>query len=520
MPIFGPQLSRPANLTNLLLLALKSKPDEVALVSGSQVWTWRELQGDIDALALGLITMGLGKGDRVASLMPNCGEILIFYLACLKVGLVVVPLNYRYTTAEIDYALEKSGAVSLIIGVERSGDVRASRCIGKLKKGYLSFGGALGNAPSFEALINSKGQPAKFSTSAVNDPAFLFFTSGSTGKPKGVAHSLLTFGAIVASFVAALKLTRDDIVLPGGSIAHVGSLSTALAALSVGATTLIPHSFDGEEILSILRRGRPTILVMVPALFIAMERNPKAGREDFASLRMCFTGGDKFPINIAKEFTNKTGHVIQEGYGLTEAPDCLFNRSLSPDNAGSVGTVAPGYAVSLRDEQGREVAPNIDGNLWLSGTPVMTGYWQNPRANREAFSDGWFDTGDVMRVDSGGYFWFRGRKKQIIVHDGSNLSPQEVEEAVMAHPSVDLAGVIGIHDDAHGENVWAYITLKKNAPKPCVNEVIRCAKERVGYKAPEVIEILDEMPINPTGKIDRAALKKLAETQLAHDKNT
>jgi len=519
VPIFGPQLSRPANLTNLLLPALKSKPDEMALVSGSQVWTWRELQRDIDALTLGLVTMGLGKGDRVASLMPNRGEILIFYLACMKMGLVVVPLNYRYTTREIDYALEKSGAVSLIVGVERSGDIRASRFIGKLKKGYLSFGGVLELVPSYESLVHKKERPVKFPVSVVNDPAFLFFTSGSMGQPKGVAHSQLTFGAIVASFVAALKLTQDDIVLPGSSIAHVGSLSMALAALSVGATTLIPHSFDGEEILSLLRHGRPTILVMVPALFIAMERNPKAKREDFTSLRVCFTGGDKFPVNIAKEFTNKTGHMIQEGYGLTEAPGCLFNRSLSPDKVGSVGTVAPGYAASLRDEQGGEAALNVDGNLWLSGTPVMTGYWQNPQANREAFSDGWFDTGDVMRVDSGGCFWFRSRKKQIIVHDGSNLSPQEIEEAVMAHPSVDLAGVIGIHDDAHGESVWAYITLKKNAPKPYVDEIIRCAKERVGYKAPEVIEILDEMPINPTGKIDRGALKKLAEAQLAHEKN-
>ncbi|WP_445366173.1 class I adenylate-forming enzyme family protein [Microbulbifer sp. ANSA001] len=518
MPIFGPRLSRPVNLGDLLSLPLNSRPDTKALVSGSREWTWRGLQRDIDALAKGLITMGLHKSDRVATLMPNRGEILVFYLACLKVGLVVVPLNYRYTTLEIDYALEKSGAVALIIGAERSEDIQDSKFIGKLKKGFLYFGGVFEDTRSYEGLINAGGQPAEIPVSSISDPAFLFFTSGSTGKPKAVVHSLLSFGSIVAGFVAALKLTRDDIVLPGGSIAHVGSLSTALAALSVGAKTVIPQSFDGEEILSILRSSRPTILVMVPAVFIAMERNPGARREDFESLRVCFTGGDKFPVNIAKEFTNKTGHMIQEGYGLTEAPDCLFNQSLSPDKAGSVGTVAPGYVASLRDEKGQEVAPNVDGNLWLRGSPVMTGYWKNPQANREALSDGWFDTGDVMRVDSDGCFWFRGRKKQIIVHDGSNISPQEVEEALMEHPSVNLAGVIGIRDDTHGESVWAFITLKKNVPMPSVSEVIRFAKKRIGYKAPEVVEILADMPINPTGKIDRVALKRLAEAQLVQGK--
>ncbi|MFA0811978.1 class I adenylate-forming enzyme family protein [Microbulbifer epialgicus] len=520
MPIFGPQLSRLASLTDLLLSALESRPDETALVSGNQIWTWRQLQRDIDAFALGLAAMGLQESDRIASLMPNRGETLIFYLACLKIGLVVVPLNYRYTLPEIDYALEVSGAVALSVSAERGEDIWASKFISKLKKGVLSFGGVIENARRVEDLVESKGKITDLPVADINDSAFLFFTSGSTGKPKGVIHSLLSFGSIVASFAAALDLSPDDTVLPGGPIAHVGSLSTALAAFSVGATVVIPHSFDGEEILSILRRSRPTILVMVPALFIAMERNPNARREDFTSLRVCFTGGDKFPANIATEFTNKTGLMIQEGYGLTEAPDCLFNQSRSPDKAGSVGTVAPGYIVSLRDDQGREVAPEVDGNLWLRGIPVMTGYWRNPQANREAFTDGWFDTGDVMRVDPEGCFWFRGRKKQIIVHDGSNLSPQEVEEAVMAHPSVDLAGVIGIHDDAHGENLWAYITLKKNAPVPCVQEVIRCARERVGYKAPEVIEILDAMPINPTGKIDRVALKKLAEAQLVQDSNS
>ena len=140
----------------------------------------------------------------------------------------------------------------------------------------------------------------------------------------------------------------------------------------------------------------------------------------------------------------------------------------------------------------------------------MLGYWGDPAATEDAIRDGWLDTGDVMRGDADGYLWFRGRSKQIIVHDGSNICPQEVEEAVMAHPAVASAGVVGVRDAVHGENVWAYVTLKAGASAPTSQDIIRCARQRVGYKAPEAVEFLDTMPLNATGKVDRVALKRMA----------
>jgi long-chain acyl-CoA synthetase len=144
---------------------------------------------------------------------------------------------------------------------------------------------------------------------------------------------------------------------------------------------------------------------------------------------------------------------------------------------------------------------------------ATVGYWDDPAATEAAFRDGWLDSGDVMRVDDDGYFYFRGRKKQIIVHDGSNICPQEVEEALLEHAAVDSAGVIGIHDTVHGENVRAYVTLKEGVRRPPSQELIRFARARVGYKAPEEIVVLDDMPLNATGKVDRAALKRLAEAR-------
>lgn len=520
MPLIGATLSGPADLTDLLAPALSDKPDETAMVSVSNSWTWRELEREIDTVAAHLVSMGLRPGDRVASLMPNRGELLLHYLACLRAGLVVTPLNYRYTAPEIDHALGVSGAAILLAHAERDADIRASALAGKLPLGLISFGGPLGDATRFEELIERERPEADFPARDISEPAFIFFTSGSTGKPKGVTHSLSSFGSIVAGFAQGMALTPQDVVLPSSSVAHVGALSTALAGFSASARVVVPRNADGDEILPLLRECRPTVLVMLPSALIALERDHAATREDFSSLRLVITGGDKFPASVEQEFADLTGLAIKESYGLTEATDALFDLSQSSAKAGSVGAVSPGYLASLRDESGREVPANVDGNLWLSGAPVMIGYWNDPEATKAAMVDGWFDTGDVMCVDSDGYFWFRGRKKQIIVHDGSNISPQEIEEAVMAHPAIDLAGVVGVHDAVHGENVWAYVTLKDGADTPRSQDIIRCARETVGYKAPEVIIVLDDMPLNATGKVDRMALKRLAAERVSAEQPT
>ena len=180
------------------------------------------------------------------------------------------------------------------------------------------------------------------------------------------------------------------------------------------------------------------------------------------------------------------------------------------NRVGSVGRVCPGFECSIRDEEGRDLAVGAEGKLWLRSASVMTGYWDNPTATAETIVDGWLDTGDEMRLDADGYLWFCGRRKQIIVHDASNISPQDVEDALCEHPAVELAGAIGIHDVMHGENVRAYITLQQGAQAPMAAELIGFARERIGYKAPEEIVVLAEMPLNPSGKVDRVALQAMA----------
>ena len=318
---------------------------------------------------------------------------------------------------------------------------------------------------------------------------------------------------MMASLIEGLEIHHQDILLPGSSISHIGSLLFSLTGLAAGARVDVARTFDGDEILPLLRETRPTLLVMLPAALFALVRDHNARREDFRSLRYCSSGGDKVSAELEHEFTQIAGLHIHEGYGMTEMCPISMNAPRGLNKLGSVGTVAHGCEITIQDEAGLAVPPGVEGRLWAKAPYKMIGYWGNRQATEEVTRDGWLDTGDLMKSDEEGYLWFCGRKKQVIIHDGSNICPQEVEEALLGHHAVEIAGVVGVRHLVHGENVRAYITLKEGAERPTSQELIQFARLRVGYKAPEEIVFLTEMPLNATGKVDRVSLKEMAMTQ-------
>jgi long-chain acyl-CoA synthetase len=515
MPISGPPLDGPVALPEILKKGLTMKPDADALVSRRKRWSWRTLDDASTRLAAGYLGLGLAPGDRVASLMPNRTELLVHYIACMKCGLVAMPLNYRYMAPEIDHALDVGGAKILLAHDERRDDLALSRLAGTLPLGRISYddtgghgGGGEGRSPSFKSL--TEGAPSRdFAPPKPADPAIIFFTSGSTGKPKGVCHSFETLGWIVASAVKSFAMGPDDVMMPAGSASHVGGHHLSMMTFAAGGRVVMARSFDGDEILPLLRAERPTKMWMLPSALYALTRDHGARHADFASVKACFSGGDKVSDALEAEFTRLAGIAIDEDYGMTEIGIPTVTPPAS-QKIGSVGPLAPGYQASLRDGDGREVAAGKDGRLWIKFPGNMVGYWNNPKATAETVVDGWLDTGDVMSADADGYLWFHGRQKQIIIHDGSNICPQEVEAALLEHDAVASAGVVGVQSRMHGENVRAYVTLDAGAPRPTAQDLIRFARARVGYKAPEEIVVLDDMPLNATGKVDRVTLKKMA----------
>jgi acyl-coenzyme A synthetase/AMP-(fatty) acid ligase len=319
---------------------------------------------------------------------------------------------------------------------------------------------------------------------------------------------------MLASAAAAFELTHDDVFLPGSSISHLGSFMWTLSSFSVGATALVARSFDAHEILTLLRAYRPTVMAMIPAALTALVHDHDVSAEDFASLRICRAGSDKVALQLEREFEALAALPIDEGYGMTEVGLATLNPPSGRIKQGSIGSPVPGFSLSLRDEEGSEVAPGQVGRAWIRTKSHALGYWENPEASASLLQGDWLDSGDLMRCDDEGYLWFFGRKKQIIVHDGSNISPFEVEGALTEHPAVKLAGVVGVVDEVHGENVRAYVELYEDQPRPTRQALIEFARERIGYRAPDEVVLLDDMPLNPTGKIDRVRLKQIAVDHL------
>ncbi len=509
MPVSGPPLEEPADLKDLLRRSLLADPDATALYALDGILTWRELEVACTRLARSYLSLGLKPGDRVASIMPNGADLVIHYLACMRAGLVAMPLNYRYTPADIDYALGLAKPAALLVHGERVKDIVGIPSVARLPVGVISYEDDAKSGLAFKTLLNHNGKET-LPVIGADAPAFIFFTSGTTGKPKGVTHSHTTMGYMVASNAKGLRLGPEDVVLPASWVSHTAGLRLTFAGLWAGAMTNIARKFTPDELLNLLRQTRPTVAQILPAPLAALLRSHGAVREDFSSLKTMMAGGDKPSRALVEAFRKVAGVPIGSFYGMTEMGTSHSNTHGSSEKVGAVGFNNPGYVSSLRDETWREVSAGVDGRHWVKSPTMMTEYWENPEATAAAFRDGWLDTGDVMRRDEDGYFWFRGRRKQIIVHDGSNISPAEVEDALTAHPAVDSAVAVGVRDEMHGEDVWGFVSLTEDADPVRVEEIIDFVRARIGYKAPDVVQVMSTLPLTKGGKLDRVALKRLA----------
>jgi acyl-coenzyme A synthetase/AMP-(fatty) acid ligase len=465
MLIGGAQLDHPAPpLGDLLRLGLAARPEEVALLSNRRSLTWRQLEEASSRLAAGYRGLGLAPGDRIASLMPNRVDLVVNCLACFKAELIATPLNYRYTATEIDHALSVSGARVLLAHVERAADIEASGLAGGLELGTIAYRDSeplpQGNEEpaaaepgwdhDFHRLLEAPPPVRQGGDADPAEPAAIFFTSGSTGPAKGVTHTRETLRWMIAGAAMAFELTDEDVFLPGSSMSHVGSFLWALATLPAALSALI-NDHD-------LRRG------------------------DFASLRVCRAGADKVSTELLAEFAAATGFPIVEGYGMTEVGLATLNPPSGEIRQGSIGIPIGGYRIELRGEEGEPIEAKRSA---ASGSTRAAG-WSAPDATAEVVVDGRLDSGDLARADAD----------------------------LVDHPAVAPAAAVGVHDTVHGENVRAYVTLAEGAERPSAADLIVHCRERIGYKAPEEIVFLDEMPLNPTGKIDRVGLKRMAEEHL------
>ncbi|MGD9501450.1 MAG: AMP-binding protein, partial [Methyloceanibacter sp.] len=349
MTYTGAALKEPVQLRDLLQIGLKTRADEPALVSLEGTWSWSGLERRAAALAAAYLALGLVPGDRVASLMPNRLALIAHYLACFKAGLVLTPLNYRYTPREIDHALGVSRAKIMVAHAERGADIAASAAR-DLPLGVIFYGAKGGAEKSLERLMDAAPPAVALPVVAPEAPAAIFFTSGSTGPAKGVTHTVSSLGWIFASAATSFKFTPDDTVLPGSSCSHVGGFTVTFAALSAGARVAVARAFDHTELGPLMRAARPTFLSMLPAALLHLIREQGTAADDFSSLRLCRSAGDKVPAELQKEFMALTGKPVSEGYGMTEFGLAALNASGNHGKLGSVGLPSPGFTFAIRDD--------------------------------------------------------------------------------------------------------------------------------------------------------------------------
>ncbi len=370
--------------------------------------------------------------------------------------------------------------------------------------------GELDGAVGFDGLLSE--QPSEFDTAPTmpDDTAVIIYTSGTTGRPKGaeLSHFNLFFNAVYKAD-KLLKLREDDVGMAVLPLFHIFGQTTVMnASIYVGNTVAMVPRFEPEAALETIQSAGVTVFVGVPTMYQYLLRYPESGEYDTSSLRLGVSGGASMPVEVLKDFEDKFGVVILEGYGLSEtSPGACFNRSAEQRKVGSIGVPFWGVEIKVVDENDEDLPVGERGELVLRGHNVMKGYYKRPEATAEAIKNGWFHTGDVATMDEDGFFFIVDRVKDVVVRGGYNVYPREVEEAIYEHPGVAEVAVIGIPHEELGEEVVAVIVMKDGASAD-EEEITAFVRERVArYKYPRQIVFMDDLPKTATGKILKRELQ-------------
>ncbi len=480
------------NLGDLLHDRATHFPQVTALFCQDQSLAYSDLDTTTASLAQWFLRQGFKPGDRIAIHWPNSIEAVQLCFAIFKAGLIAVPMNLRLKPAEIAWILENSGATlcfshpALADAMRQTGiEVRS-------------------------ALPDTTGQPVDLTAISDETPALILYTSGSTGRPKGAIHThhslISTARTSTRELVETYGTGNGDRGLMFTPMMHASGLYVLLGSLWLGQACVLLPLFDPAAVLDAIERYRCSLTMTLPALmqFILEEqiRRPR----DVRSLKLIFAGGDTVPVALQDRVREIMGVEMLEGLAQTETGPAIANP-MHATRAGSIGVVQQGVEVRVVDPEGHAVADNQAGELLVKSPANCIGYWNNPEATAEALQDGWFRTGDLVSRDADGYYWFRGRLKEIIIRGGSNISPQEVEEALYSHPEILEAGVVGMPHAVWGEQVVAFVALREGGSVDEEGVRTHAARHLADYKVPEKVHFMPVLPKGATGKVHRKALK-------------
>ena len=528
-------------IDQMLANSAKAFPENSALIFGGMRMTYRELDRLADSCARGLFALGIRKGDRVALLLPNCPQMVISFYGVFRLGAIAVPLNPQYQERELAYQIENSGAETLIALDMLYPPVSAvlhrtnlKRCVITSIKDFLpplkkmlyplfqKSGGQrvterkdIRTIP-FKDLLSGGTAALPAPDISPGDVAILQYSGGTTGVSKGAA---LTHGNIVSNThqtVSWYSIIRrgQEVILGLLPLFHTYGIAVCMnLAIATGSCLVLIPRFAQKDLLKAIQEYRVTFFPGIPGIYAALNNYKEIGKWDISSVNYCVSGSAPLPLAVSEKFEHLTGGIILEGFGLTEASPVTHSNPVH--RARKIGSIGLPLAdtdckiVSLEDEV-TEVAPGEAGELCIKGPQVMQGYWNMPSETALALRGGWLYTGDVARIDEDGYFYIIDRKKDMIISEGFNVYPNEIDEVVLQHPKVSDAAAIGVPDRLRGEKVILYVVVKEGEDLQQDEILGFCREHLAKYKIPRKVEFKKELPKTAVGKVLRRVLREEA----------
>ncbi len=448
-------------LTHLFDLSLRGRPDVPALEFRGVTFTFAEIELRGNRMAHYLLARGLKTGDRLCVQLPNCVELIDLYLACVKLGVIFVPINILYKDREIAHILNDAEPAL-----------------------FLQEPPDAATFPSHRPAVSLDG----------DTPAGIIYTSGTTGASKGAVLTHNNFAANAINLLTCWQITSADRLLLALPLFHVHGLGNGLHCwLMSGCRLRLLPRFEHQTAAAEFLDFRPTLFFGVPTIYVRLlDIAPVQAREIGAFMRLFVSGSAPLPPQVFEDFRQKFGHAILERYGMSENLMDLSNPYIGERRPGTVGFPLPGVSVKL-----------IAGEIYLKGPNVFPGYW---RREESPFVDGWFRTGDLAEVSEDGYYTLKGRKSDVIISGGFNIYPREIEEFLQEQDEVAEAAVVGRPDPVRGEVPVAYLVLKSEVDPQTLES--RCREKLASFKLPRAFHFVEKLPRNAMGKLQKHLLER------------
>lgn len=481
-------------------------------------FTFAELNARSNRVANALLHHGIAPGERVAVLLKNSIEFIETYFAAAKIGAVLVPVNWRLVAAEIAYILEDSGSKALVFDSDFDtavaaihGQEHGETAVGLWLRRDNHAASAPGWTTDYEAELATSSAAEPPVGAWDDDDLFIMYTSGTTGHPKGAVHSHDGMLWSQLTSMSTSDMRGDDRWLLALPMFHVGCLNPTSLLVHRGATGIIMRELDIGAMFKCIEQERVSIFMAVPAIMQFMLMAPERDQHDFSSVRWIATGAAPVPVSLLHDY-EALGVRIFQAYGLTEScgPGTLLLHEDAEARVGSCGKPQMHTEAKIVDGHGQTIPPGSTeaGELLLAGRHIMKAYWNKPEATAETLRDGWLHTGDICTWDEDGFITICDRMKDMIISGGENIYPAELENVLAACPEVQEAAVIGLQSAKWGETPLAIIVPSPGASPSSESLKAYCKENLAGYKVPQLYELVDALPRNPSGKLLKPALRE------------